>query len=257
MTDDSTSNEREHWLPLLSEATILNSLIAEIGFDTSMYELTDVLSLESCELAMIPQPVAAVIMLYPRTDAQLEHHGRENITRESDDVWFIKERIPNACATIASLHALMNLPVLLRTVAFRPDSWLHSFSHECPLSLSPVAKAERLEGDSRIKRLHNKAAQEDANQASSGSVAEKVITHYVAFVNVNGGLYELDGLKEGPVRHCDTKQETFLKDACEVVKKFMKRDPHEKRFNIFALASKNAAVPSSQVEHPHKRRKKG
>ena len=121
----------------------------------------------------------------------------------------------------------MNLPLLLRAVAIRQDSWLHSFSQECPMSLSPVDKAERLEGDSRIKRLHNKAAQEDANQASVGNVAEKVITHYVAFVHVNGGLYELDSLKEGPVRHCDTKQETFLKDACEVVKNFMKRDPHE------------------------------
>jgi ubiquitin carboxyl-terminal hydrolase L3 len=258
MADDNNSNERQDWIPLLSDPSILNVLLAEIGFDTSLYKLTDVVSTEPWGLDMIPKPVASVIMLYPKmTENQLEHHGGENISQESDDVWFMKEgNDGNACGTYAILHSLMNLPLLLRAVAIRQDSWLHSFSQECPLSLSPVDKAERLECDSRIKRLHNKAAaQEDENQASVGNVAEKVITHYVAFVHVNGGLYELDGLKEGPIRHCDTKQETFLKDACEVVKKLMKRDPHEHGFSILALASQNTPVASHQEEHPQKRRK--
>ena len=83
-------------------------------------------------------------------------------------------------------------------------------------------------------------------------IRDRVITHYVAFVHVNGGLYELDGLKEGPIRHCDTTQETFFKDACEVVKDFMIHDPHEHGFSIFALASQNNPVPSPQEKHPHK-----
>jgi ubiquitin carboxyl-terminal hydrolase L3 len=144
MTDDNNLNERQDWIPLLSDPSILNAHIDEIGFDTSLYKLTDILSPEPWAImAMIPQPVAAVIMLYPlMMDVQLEHHGRENISPESDGVWFIKECIENACGTIALLHALMNLPVLLRAVAIQPDSWLHSFSHKYPLSLSPVAKAK-------------------------------------------------------------------------------------------------------------------
>jgi ubiquitin carboxyl-terminal hydrolase L3 len=258
MADDNNSNERQDWIPLLSDPSILNVLLAEIGFDTSLYKLTDVVSTEPWGLDMIPKPVASVIMLYPKmTENHLEHHGGQNISQESDDVWFMKERNDgNACGTYAILHSLMNLPLLLRAVAIRQDSWLHSFSKECPLSLSPVVKSERLECDSRIKRLHNKAAaQEDKKQATVGNVAEKVITHYVAFVHVNGGLYELDGHKEGPIRHCDTKQETFLKDTCEVVKKLMTRDPHEHGFSILALASQNTPVARHQEEHPQKRRK--
>jgi ubiquitin carboxyl-terminal hydrolase L3 len=105
--------------------------------------------------------------------------------------------------------------------------------------LSPTAKAERLEGDSTIKTLHDKATSDESNQTSRGSLEDEVISHFVALVHVNGGLYELDGRKDGPVRHRDTSQETLLEDACEVVETFMKRDPDEMRFTILALAPKN------------------
>jgi ubiquitin carboxyl-terminal hydrolase L3 len=95
-----------------------------------------------------------------------------------------------------------------------------------------------LEGDSTIKTLHDQATSDETNQTSRGSLEDNVITHFVALVHVNGGLYELDGRKDGPVRHGDTTKETLLKDACEVVEDFMKRDPDEMRFTILALAPK-------------------
>jgi ubiquitin carboxyl-terminal hydrolase L3 len=166
MTDDSTSSGRQHWFPLESNPSLMNSYIAKMGFDTSLYELTDVFSTESWALAMIPQPVAAVIMLYPLTDVQQEHRRNEQkqVSPVPEDVWFIKQRIGNACGTIGLLHALLNTPEGLRNVAIRPDSWLHSFYQDCPVPLSPAAKAERLEGDSTIKTLHDKATSDESNQ---------------------------------------------------------------------------------------------
>lgn len=238
MTDNNTSSKRQRWFPLESNPSLMNSYIAKIGFDTSLYELTDVFSTESWALDMIPQPVAAVVMLYPLTDVQEEHRRSEQVSPAPDEVWFMKQRIGNACGTIGLLHALLNTPEGLRTLSIRPDSWLHSFYQDCPAPLSPVAKAERLEGDSTIKTLHDKATSDESNQTSRGSLEDKVITHFVALVHVNGGLYELDGRKDGPVRHGDTTQETLLEDACKVVENFMKRDPDEMRFTILALAPK-------------------
>ncbi len=61
---------------------------------------------------------------------------------------------------------------------------------------------------------------------------------FVALVNVNNKLYELDGRKQGPVLHGDTTEMTLLHDACKVVKVFIDRDPDEMRFTILALAPK-------------------
>jgi ubiquitin carboxyl-terminal hydrolase L3 len=230
MASGSTS-ERQCWLPLENDTDLLNSYMHNIGFDTSLYKLTYVF-----ELSRIPQPVAAVILLYPLTDVQKEHHKREQVPLAPDDVLFIKERIGNACGTIGLLHALLNTPEGLRTVSIRPDSWLHSFYQDCPLFLPTSAKAAKLEGDSTIKTSHNEAATDASNQSSPYS--GETISHYVALVHVNGGLYELDGCKKGPLRHGDTSQETLLEDACKVVKKFKDRDPHEMRFTVMALAPK-------------------
>jgi ubiquitin carboxyl-terminal hydrolase L3 len=238
MPEEDSSSKGQKWFPLESNPQLMNSYIEKIGFDTTHYELTDIFSTDSWALDMIPQPVAAVVMLYPLTDVQNEHARTEQASPSDDDVWFIKQRIGNACGTIGLLHALLNVPGPLKEVSICPDSWLASFSEDCPAPLSPNAKAERLEGDSTIRTLHDKATSDESNQTSRGSLQDKLMTHFVALVHVNGGLYELDGRKDGPIRHGDTTQETLLQDACKVVEKFMKRDPNEMRFTIMALAPK-------------------
>merc|ERR1712150_107195 len=99
-----------------------------------------------------------------------------------------------------------------------------------------VAKAERLEGDNEIERMHESATSSEANQTNRGSLDDAIITHFVALVNVGGGLYEMDGRKDGPIHHGKTTTETFLADSCRVIEQFMKRDPGELRFTIMALA---------------------
>ena len=91
---------------------------------------------------MIPKPVAAVMMLYPLTGVQKEYHWNKQVTPTPDNVWFVQERIEYACRTIGLLHALLNAPRGVRTVAIHPDSWLHFFYQECLVALSPATKAE-------------------------------------------------------------------------------------------------------------------
>merc|ERR1712038_820584 len=150
----------------------------------------------------------------------------------------IKQRIGNACGTIGILHALANIPNALQSAAIQPQSWLSTFLETCPAALPPITKAEILEDNDQIESMHDEATSDTTmNQTSRGNIEDKVETHFVSIVNVNGELVELDGRKDGPIRHGPTTEMSLLKDACQkVVKKFMERDPGEVRFTILALA---------------------
>jgi ubiquitin carboxyl-terminal hydrolase L3 len=215
---------------------LINAYIQKLGFDTSIYEFVDVFSTEDWALEMIPQPVAAVLMLYPLTEKQTSNTQDDIVaTSEMEDkVWFTKQRIGNACGTIGLLHSLLNAPEPLRV--FQKDSWLENYAKDCPIPLSPAAKAERLEQDPNIEKMHDEATSSEANATDRGSSEEEVLTHFIALVCVDNKLYELDGRKAGPIDHGPTTQATLLQDACNVVKKFMAKDPTEMRFTMTALA---------------------
>lgn len=236
-----TSSKKQKWFPLESNPTLINQYIENLGFDTSKYEFVDLFSTEEWALEMIPQPVVAVIMLYPLSDAQESHRSSDVIASEEimkDKVWFIKQRIGNACGTIGLLHSLLNIPKPLQGSTFKANSWMHSFANDCPISMSPINKAEILEGDQKVASLHDQATSSELNQTNRGNIEDNVITHFISIVNVDNTLYEMDGRKDGPVLHGNTSPETLLQDAANVVKKFMTRDPDEMRFTILALAPK-------------------
>ena len=56
------------WFPIESNPSILNKYLDTMGFPTTTYEFQDVLSTEEWALEMVPQPVAAVIFLFPIKD---------------------------------------------------------------------------------------------------------------------------------------------------------------------------------------------
>jgi len=244
----SKSKSSKRWFPLESNPALLNTYISNLGLDTSQYQFVDVFSTEEWALGMIPQPVLAVLMLYPITPNQerFRQQEEEKNTRNDDniienDVWYTKQRIGNACGTIGILHALANLGPYYKSTLLASNSWMDRFLQSCPTTLSPEDKALILEEEDgvlarELEQKHDTTASDSTNQTKKGALGDDINTHFVALVNVKNGLYELDGRKKGPIRHGDTSTENFLRDACRVVKGFMERDPEEVRFTILALA---------------------
>lgn len=114
------------------------------------------------------------------------------------------------------------------------DGALKSFYKKAK-DLSPEERGKLLEQDKGIIEIHQNLAV--TGQTAPPPADSNVLFHYVAFTNVGDELFELDGRKNFPVSHGKTTQETFLADAANVCKKFMKLDENEIRFSFMAIAA--------------------
>ncbi len=63
-------NQEDNWKPLESNPEVINSYIKDLGFDINQFALQDILSTEDWGQEMIPNPVLAVIFLYPISENQ-------------------------------------------------------------------------------------------------------------------------------------------------------------------------------------------
>jgi len=98
-------------------------------------------------------------------------------------------------------------------------------------------RAQALELNSDIEVEHQQVASEaksDVNHEVNANL------HFNCFVHVDGSLYELDGRKKFPIHHGKTTQKSLLKDAVNVIKQFMARDPKEIRWNMAVLIGPDA-----------------
>jgi ubiquitin carboxyl-terminal hydrolase L3 len=149
----------------------------------------------------------------------------------SDKVWFTKQTVGNACGTIGLLHAAANLA---SEVPPAPGSWLAGFLARTA-GMDASVRASALAEDDSLDAAHAAAA--STGQSAAPADDEEVNLHFVAFVHVDGGLYELDGRKPAPVRHGDTGADSLLVDAVAVVQReFVARADGNVNFNLVALA---------------------
>uniref|UniRef100_A0A8C1GUZ3 Ubiquitin carboxyl-terminal hydrolase n=1 Tax=Cyprinus carpio TaxID=7962 RepID=A0A8C1GUZ3_CYPCA len=181
--------EGQRWLPLEANPEFLRQL----GL-VPTWQFGDVYGLDAEVLSLVPRPVCAVLLLFPITEkyesfrqeeeAKIKAQGQE----VSSDVYFMKQTIGNACGTIGLIHAVANNQ---RHLEFEPNSPLKAFLLQSA-KMSPEEKAAFLEKDESIRVTHESSAQE--GQTEAPSLDEKVDLHFIAFVNVEGHLYELGGL---------------------------------------------------------------
>lgn len=218
----------QRWLPLESNPDVMNKYVENLGVP-GKWQFTDVFGLDPELLMMVPRPVAAVLLLYPLTEnAKATEIGTEEA--DNKNMYFIKQTIGNACGTIGIIHSVLNNVERLELVG---DKHLLKFL-AATKEMSPEDRAKHLEDDSAFGAAHEDSARE--GQTEAPSLEDSVKGHFVAFVHNNGGLYEMDGRRNGPVRHGNTTPDTLIEDAAVVIKKFMARDPNEMNFTVVALA---------------------
>ncbi|KAJ1834308.1 ubiquitinyl hydrolase 1 [Coemansia sp. RSA 2711] len=197
-----------YWVPLESSPEAMTKMIHRIGVDKA-FAFSDVLGLDPELLAMTPQPVHALIFLFPVTDSfQATRHSEAEASSPSANVWYSKQTIGNACGSMAILHALGNAP------GVKIGGELAEFFAKTK-DLSPLERSKALETCKAIAEAHGASAAE--GQTAAPAADAKVDLHYAAFVRVDGHLYELDGGIPGPI---DLGESTdLLTDAAAVIQK--------------------------------------
>eukprot|EP01114_Cavostelium_apophysatum_P017900 TRINITY_DN5410_c0_g1_i1.p1 TRINITY_DN5410_c0_g1~~TRINITY_DN5410_c0_g1_i1.p1 ORF type:complete len:258 (-),score=34.26 TRINITY_DN5410_c0_g1_i1:28-732(-) len=225
------------WLPLESNPDVVNKYVQTLGVPVDKWQYFDVIGTDPELLQMVPKPVIAVLLLFPITDTVVkgEKEEQDRIKEKgqnlSNKLWFMKQTIGNACGTIGVIHSLANNQDRI-SLAQGP---LKEFFDQTA-SMDPALKATALEKADKLAEVHEENAKEGQTQAPS--LEDDTNLHFVAFVEKEGQLYQLDGRKPYPINHGPVDSDTLLEDAVKVIQKdFIERDPDQVNFSMLALAS--------------------
>ena len=192
----------DNWVPLEANADVFNDWAHSLGL-AECEQFADVFGLDEELLAMVPQPVKAVLLLYPLSKQSEEHRAKEGAAiskgqPELDDTLvFFPQKVGNACGTMALLHAMANSPV---TIA--PMSPLAEFFDKAATQTNEQ-RAQAVVDASFLRSAHASSAQQ--GQSTAPNATDDVDLHFAAFVhapaqNSDGTrLVELDGRKSAPV----------------------------------------------------------
>ena len=211
-----------------SNPEVMNSFFKKIGVKPHI-TVVDVLGFDEELLQTIRGKVEGILLCYPiqgNTDCRVDEDAKRRL-------YFMRQTIRNACATMALVHLLANQ---CTDEDFEPNSSIKQFIKESK-QLEPEKKANKFESCEAVANAHAGASEEGQTEAPPAS--SPVEYHFISFIHNNCTIYEMDGRKHGPVNHGPTKNETFLKDAIQVVKKFVDLSTTNPNFSIQAVTRCN------------------
>lgn len=162
---------------------------------------------------------------------------------EAQNVFFAKQVITNACATQAIISVLLNRPELelgKELEAFR------SFTMDLPSDMRGLA----IGNSPQIRLAHNSFARPEPFVVESKKATEDDdVYHFIGYVPVDGKVYELDGLKEGPVLLGECDMDKWYEVAAPAIQERIGRyASKEIRFNLLALRQSPRDVLNKELE---------
>ncbi|KAG5882160.1 hypothetical protein JTB14_002885 [Gonioctena quinquepunctata] len=229
--------------PLESNPDVLNKFMHLVGVPDK-YKIVDVYGLDGDALAWVPQPVIAMILLFPCSEKYYEYVKKEKdeVVEKgqvvSPSVWFMRQNVSNSCGTIALIHSIAN-----NTDRIDLNNGIFKKLMEESENKSPEERGEmfaKAGSDSEAFKMiaaHQELAMEGQTEVNPN---EQVNHHFIALVEKDDELYELDGRKECPIKHGPTSRDKFLEDAAKVCKTFMERDSEDINFTVMALVESEA-----------------
>jgi len=189
------------------------------------------------------EPIHGLIFLFKWVQED-EPSGKVVLDREN--IFFAKQVINNACATQAILSLLMNLD----HEDIKLGETLTNFKEFCQC-FDPYNKGLTLSNASQIRTVHNSFARPTLFELDTkNQKKDDDVYHFVGYMPIGGRLYELDGLREGPIDLGEIKSEQNWIDVVRpIIEKRMQRySDGEIHFNLMALISDRQRIYEQQIE---------
>ncbi|KAK0226186.1 hypothetical protein IW262DRAFT_1266454 [Armillaria fumosa] len=236
----SGEEESNGWQLMESDPGVFTELLKTLGVPLIV---DDLYSLDPESLASL-QPLHALIFLFKYVPSLSES---SSVTGEYDPSFpgfFAHQVVNNACATLAVLNALGNVPSLAMGSQL---SELMNFT----TGMDPQTRGMVITSADWLREAHNSLSPPSAISLDGLGLPKRTeeAYHFVVYLPVMGSVYELDGLKPHAVRHghYEDQGEGWVKAARDAIEVRIATYP-ENSLEFSLLAVRDDPLPSLQSQ---------
>ncbi|KAE9420432.1 hypothetical protein Angca_005802, partial [Angiostrongylus cantonensis] len=215
------------WRALESNPETMNAFMEKIG--VRGVEFVDIFSFDSEMLSFLPTPQLSIILCFPERKGSSLHQTTYDALAASGasappDVFFMKQKIGNACGTFALFHSLANLEGVIDLGDGSFTTWLKEAK-----SLSSEERSDFLLKSTQLAGAHDEVARMGETEEPSD-----VEHHFICYVVKNGLLYEIDSCAPFPRSLGEVSDEPLVSAAGKHIKELMV-DAGDISFSAMAL----------------------
>jgi len=229
-----------NWCLIESDPGVFTELIQKFG--VAGVQVEELWSLDKENFVEV-KPVYGLVFLFKWTP---DSDPAGSVVQDSrlDSIFFAKQVINNACATQAIMSVLMNIEDTNVTLG----TTLMEFKEFCG-ALDPETKGLALSNSEQIRSVHNSFARQTLFEFDSKKAdKDDDVFHFVSYVPINGRIYELDGLKAGPVDHGPAGDDWTDAVRPIIEARMMKYTQGEIHFNLMAVIQDKTIRYNNQLK---------
>ncbi|KAI5859918.1 cysteine proteinase [Durotheca rogersii] len=244
------------WVELESEPGFFNVMLRDLGAED--FKVQEVYSLDADTLELLSKPVYGLVFLFEYEDTN-EPGDEETRQDGPPGLWFANQTTANACATVALMNIVMNAPGASfgrqlqefkdSTAALPPphrghllntNDFIRSIHNSVARRIDLIAEDLSLDNkfEESLKRTKKKSRgrKNPARPARKRSSLETNY-HYIAYVPVDGQVWELDGFQCKPL--ClgapEPESESWLDAARAAIQERMMRGADFSSYSLLAV----------------------